>query len=656
MLNPLASNPLLTRANMQTAVRDLFAPLQPHFSQGAARVRLGYQGHGQRAWFLEIKRRGLSWAHRLPFGPAKEFANRNERAPELESFTRPLWGLVPLAAGGGAFTDWDLYRRGLSNGADPRHPEYWGLPADNDQRLVEMAAIGFALALAPHEVWEPLEPRAKANLARWLLEINRCAVSDNNWLFFRVLVNLGLARVGAPHDPAAMQAALDRLETFYLGDGWYSDGPGAQRDYYVAWAMHFYGLLYSNLAAELDPERAQRFRERTALFAQDFIHWFGADGAALPFGRSLTYRFAQGSFWGALAFAEVEALPWAVLKGLVLRHIQAWSRRPIFNSDGTLSIGYGYSHLNMAEQYNAPGSPYWALKFFLPLALPATHPFWQAEAAPQPSLAPVKPLPHAGMIVCRDPERPHVFVLAAGQHAMWARHGAPKYAKFAYSTLFGFSVPAGGRGLEQAAADSMLALSDDAVHYRVREVPLDARIEARGLYARWQPWPGVEVDTWLVPNPPWHLRLHRLRCDRPLWSAEGGFALDGAVEAVRHEVGAGLALAHYPAGAGGLRDLFGQRTGQVLTVAPNTNLMAPRTVLPTLLGQHAAGEHWLACAVVAVPDPGRWERVWAACPECPPWFSELARAASLQISPAVLVDENPFRLSLYAHCDSDPAL
>ena len=220
-----------------------------------------------------------------------------------------------------------------------------------------MAAIGAALALAPQAIWEPLEPRAKTNLTRWLLEINRHSLHDNNWLFFRVLVNLGLARVGAEHDAAASQAALDQLETFYLGDGWYTDGPGAQRDYYVAFAMHFYGLLYAKLAAEHDPGRAQRFRERAALFAHDFIHWFAADGAALPFGRSLTYRFAQGSFWGALAFAEVEALPWAVVKGLALRHLHGWSRQPIFTPAGRLSIGYAYAQLQMAEQYNSPGSP-----------------------------------------------------------------------------------------------------------------------------------------------------------------------------------------------------------------------------------------------------------------------------------------------------------
>ena len=46
-----------------------------------------------------------------------------------------------------------------------------------------------------------------------------------------------------------------------------------------------------------------------------------------------------------------------------------------------LSIGYGYPNLFMCESYNSAGSPYWALKAFLPLALPEDHPFWTAEEA-----------------------------------------------------------------------------------------------------------------------------------------------------------------------------------------------------------------------------------------------------------------------------------
>ncbi len=598
MFNPLAENDLRTRADLQAAVRALFAPLKSHFSPGAARVRLGNTG-----------------------------ALYDDHAAALEGFARPLWGLVPLAAGGGEFADWELYRRGLANGSDPQHDEYWGQPEERNQRLVEMGAIGLAIALIPEHVWEPLQPQARGNLARWLGTINRVGLVDSNWLFFRVLVNLGLAHVGAEHDERARRAALDRLEQFYLGDGWYADGMTAQRDYYIPFAFHYYGLIYAKLAGDRDPERAQRFRERAAQFAQDFIHWFAADGAALPFGRSLAYRFAQGAFWGALAFADVEALPWGVIKGLALRHLRWWSRRPIFEPDGRLSLGYAYPNLNMAEQYNSPGSPYWALKFFLLLALPESHPFWQAEEAPLPDLPPIHHQPHAYMIFCRDRASRHVVALAGGQHEPWIRHAGEKYAKFVYSTAFGFSVPLGRRGLTQAAADSMLALSDDDECYRVRERPIEAGYEHGALRSRWRPLPGVEVETWLIPSPPWHLRVHHLRTDRPLWSAEGGFALDRSgddplARAGVEQAGEGVALARYPAGGSGLRDLLGRRDGRVLRVDPNTNLLAPRTVLPTLLGRHAPGEHWLACAVLAEPDVDDWQKSWEQPPELPAWLNK----------------------------------
>lgn len=602
MIHPLADNALRTRADVQKAVYDLVAPLNAYFSPGGARVRLGYTG-----------------------------AHYDNHAAELEGFARPLWGLVPLAAGGAA-VDWALYHRGLTNGPNPDHPEYWGTPTDRDQRLVEMAALGLALLMTPEQIWEPLSTEARQHLVRWLNAINAREVVDSNWLWFRVLVNLGLLKVGAEHDKAGMHKALDRLEAFYLGDGWYSDGNTAQRDYYIPFAMHYYGLIYAKMAQADDPERAQRFRERAELFAKDFVHWFAADGAALPFGRSLTYRFAQGGFWGALAFADVEALPWGVIKGLTLRHLRWWSRQPIFSSDGILSIGYAYPNLNMAEQYNSPGSPYWAMKFFLPLALPDSHPFWRAKELPLPELPAVQHQPRPYMLFHRDSASQHVVALTSGQNEPWIRHAGEKYAKFAYSTAFGFSVPVGRRGLTQMAADSMLALSDDGETYWVRERTLEAGYENGALRSRWQAHPGVEVETWLIPCPPWHIRVHRLRTDRPLWTAEGGFALDRSgddplARASTQESGIAFAFARYPAGGSGIRDLRGDREGRVIRVDPNSNLLFPRTVLPTLIAQYPVGEHWLVCAVLAEPVLDAWDRAWEHVPELPTFIPVGKRSA-----------------------------
>ena len=592
--SPLLGWPLDTREDVQNAVRRLAAPLAARFSPGGARVRLGETG-----------------------------AHYPDAAAELEGFARPLWGLAPLAAGGGAFDGWARYRAGLVSGTDPAHPEYWGDPEDRSQTLVEMAALGLGLALAPHELWEPLGGAERARLAGWLRRIDGVALVDNNWQLFRPMVHLGLERVGEGYDARAGQAAWARAEAFDLGGGWFSDGPvtgdQAQIDYYVPFALHYYALIHAQLAGGREPERAARTRARAALFALDFVHWFAASGAALPFGRSLTYRFAQGAFWGALAYANVEALPWGVLKGLWLRHLRWWARQPIFSDGGVLSIGYAYPNLNVAEQYNSPASPYWAMKFFLPLALDAAHPFWTAAEAPLPPLEAVRPQPQPGLVLCRDEARDHVFALGGRQHRLWVRHGAEKYAKFAYSSAFGFSVPGGTWGLERGAFDSILALSDDGEHYRARERPLSSELAGEVVHTVWAPFSGVRVETWLVPCPPWHVRLHRLTGARALHSAEGGWALDRAGEERRHdhEEGPGLALAVHPAGLSGLLDLAGDRAGRLVRPDPNSNLLAPRTVIPTLLGRHGPGEHWLACAVLGLPgpDPGSaGGAVWSAPP------------------------------------------
>jgi hypothetical protein len=593
MTNPLAQNPLKTRPDFQKAALELWEPLKPYYSPGRARVTLGHTG--------------------VIF---------TATSAELEGFARPLWGIVPLEKGGGNFSHWDYFQQGLKNGVNPAHPEYWGKPRPRDQRLVEMAAIGLALALVPEKVWEPFSQQERENLANWLLTINQVEIVDSNWLFFRVLVNLGLKKAGGPWDEKAMLAALDRLEEFYQGNGWYTDGPVPQLDYYIPFGFHYYGLIYARLAADTDPARAARFKERAAQFARQFVHWFQADGAALPFGRSLTYRFAQGGFWGALAYAGVEALPWGVIKGLTLRHLRWWASQPIFNNDGTLSIGYTYPNLNMAEQYNSPGSPYWALKFFLPLALAEDHPFWQAEELPLPELPPVQPQAEPGLILCGDRERKHVFALSGKQFHHWARYGEAKYAKFAYSTAFGFSVPGAGYGLFDVGYDSALALSEDGRHYRVREESLENSLEGEILYSRWQPWQDVEIETWLTPLLPWHVRFHRIKSARSLYTAESGFAI-GLPSTVPYGSqtgigkGPGFALASYPGGLSGIYDLLnagetGPRPGEVTFPHPNTNLVASRTSLPLLAQQLPAGEHWLVTAVLGLPggepaNPTTWE-------------------------------------------------
>lgn len=573
-MNPTADNPLQTRSDFARAIDELFEPLLPHFSPGKARVR-----------------------------PTATGAHFPDVAAELEGYGRPLWGIVPKGLQG-SFDHWALLRTGLVNGTDPSHEEYWGDAGDYSQKHVEMAAIGVGLSMAPDQLWEPLSGNERERLVAWLTQINDAELYDCNWLFFRVMVNMGLRSVGAQHDWEQTQSSLDRLESFYRGDGWYTDGPVGDEspvDYYLPWAMHLYGLLYAELAGEADPERARRFRDRAAQFATSHVHWFDDDGRALPFGRSLTYRFAQAAFWGSLAFADLNPLPWGQIRGLWARNVRWWLNQPIFTDGGVLSVGYQYPTLKASETYNSPNSPYWAMKAFLPLALAPDHPFWRADEELLPDLPDLTVQPEASKVICRDND--HVFALSLGQDSV---HGCEKYTKFAYSTEFGFSVAGRTSGPGQAGHDSALAMSLDGEQFKIPNSVVATRIDGTTLRSRWEPWDGVRIDTWLAPDLPWHARVHRIDTDRTVYSEEGGFALDrtgdDSASQYTQETGDGTALARYPNGMSGITAAIDDRTPVVFDQEPNTNLCHSRTVVPTLRGTHEPGEQWFASAVLASPD------------------------------------------------------
>ena len=106
-------------------------------------------------------------------------------------------------------------------------------------------------------------------------------INKSNRLWFRVFANLGLKKNGAAYSLEQIETDMDHLDTFFVGGGWSNDGPKShhQMDYYSgSFAIHFLQLLYSKLAADIDPERSAKYRERARQFAKDFVHYFAPDG------------------------------------------------------------------------------------------------------------------------------------------------------------------------------------------------------------------------------------------------------------------------------------------------------------------------------------------------------------------------------------------
>lgn len=536
---------LNTREDFVNLMYQLLNPLKPYYSEGKALLKLGSTS-----------------------------AHYADRTAWIEGFSRPLWALAPFFAGGGEDLEWEeIYRSGLVAGTDPESPEYWGKCHDYDQKLVEMAAMAFTILLAKDKIIDPMTKEQQDNLYEWLMEINRHPCYNCNWRFFHVLVNVALKKAGASYDAEGMEESLKFLESAYAGDGWYMDGPDGYVDYYVPFAMQFYSVVYAIFMKEEDPERCERFLERAMEFGKEFVYWFSEDGSAVPHGRSQTYRFAQVAFYSACVMAHIEPLPLGVMKGLIVRHLQYWMEQPIFDHAGILTIGYCYPNLQMSESYNAPGSPYWAMKTFACLALPKDDVFWSVEALPLPKLEQQKCLKKARMIVQHMSDGNAVILPAGGLLGHIHTHTEEKYSKFAYSSKYGFSVMRSTINFSEAAPDSVLSFDVDG-HIFVRRQADNCQVQEDKILSDWSPFLGIYVRSEIIPTEMGHRRIHTIESAYDCVAYDAGFALP------LEEEDGGKAIC-----------IQGNGEELVLWADPNTNLIHSKTKIPVVKYQIKKGKN-----------------------------------------------------------------
>ncbi|KAL4915256.1 hypothetical protein BDW62DRAFT_219457 [Aspergillus aurantiobrunneus] len=562
-----SDNPLHSRSDFIRAAIATVQPLHAHFSRGSAFIR-------------------------LPVATGTHF---DEKAAQLEGFARPLWVISTLlhSATSDPIHAESIHAlakpwiEGLAAGTNPSHPEYWGAISDGDQRMVEAEVIALALLFSPDAFFHAQSEAVRGNILAWLRGMNGRVMPLNNWRWFRVFSNLALILVGGlPYSElkGEMESDFAVLDSFYLGGGWSGDGPwltpeqeaeeerecvrtgrrdrighGRQVDYYSgSFAIQFGQLLYVRFAAELDPDRVERYKQQAREFGSGFWRYFDEDGAAIPFGRSLTYRFACAGYFAVLAVAEVPDMPAPLdspgaIKGFLFRHLRWWTRHSedIFHADGTMNIGYLYPNMYMSEDYNSPQSVYWALKSLIPLFLTENHTFWTSLESPYPtpSTSTATLLPQPTHLLC-NPRGKHHFLLSPGQFVAWPMKASQaKYCKFAYSSAFGFSVPTGPL-IQQIAPDSTLALSRDGaatwgIKWKCSSVSYTTAIvhkeQVPVAHVEWRPWAdsAVVVTTTLVPTtarwPDWHVRIHSVRLVSgrgdgldSLHLVEGGFAISRA--------------------------------------------------------------------------------------------------------------------------------
>ncbi|KJL23079.1 DUF2264 domain-containing protein [Microbacterium foliorum] len=363
----------------------------------------------------------------------------------LEGFVRTflLAGFRIAGARGEGVDDLiDFYSRGIVAGVDPESPDRWVRLDEHAQAKVEAASIALILDMTRPWIWDRLDAITRQRLIDYLAPVvGDDSYPKNNWLWFRVVVQTFLRSVGGPWSQADIDQDLAQHDSFLREGGWISDGDDRSYDHYVGWALHLYPVLWSRMqgATELAGGRTAGDLARLDTFLQDAIALVGVDGSPLIQGRSLVYRFAAAAPYWAGVIAEVPSVPAAQLRRAASSIVRHFAENGVPNDQGLLDLGWHDEWRRLAQNYSGTGSPYWAAKGLLGIALPADHPVWAA---------PAEPLPVESADVLRVVEAPAWIISATADDgiARVINHGSdharpgdlvgdsPLYARLGYST------------------------------------------------------------------------------------------------------------------------------------------------------------------------------------------------------------------------------
>jgi hypothetical protein len=549
----------------------------------------------------------------------------------LEGFSRTfLLAAFRIAGAGGAgansTTLLERYGSGLAAGTDPAHRDAWpAITGDSTQPMVEAAAIAVALELTRPWLWDALDDRVRDQVATWLGGFVGRSTWPNNWMLFQVVVEEFLASIGAAHDANEIVRGLDALDGWYIGDGWYSDGAGRRLDHYNAWALHFYPLLWTLMAAggaraAMAAERGALYRDRLRAFVTSFVYLIGSDGAPMHQGRSLTYRFATATpLWMAALFdcSPLRAGQTRRAASGILRHF-ATNGAP--DPRMLLRRGWHGEFIAAAQGYAGPASPYWAGKAFIGLLLPSDHATWTApeEALPVETSDTLLAIPAAGWLAQGTRAD---GIVRLHNHGTDGHIGGiagpvtddPLYDNLTYSTRTAPQVPARprrlgifrvGRRRRRIPPDSRLTLvgPDGGLLARGPIHPVGAAVrDGIGWAASWRSVADGRVESHTVAHGRLEVRVHFVTTERGVGLHDAGHVI-ADVSALRVGVGRQLAaVARSDATQSAIASLIG--FGPPAIAHGAANAMGPVSAFPYVSATHPGGTAVYASCVVLTGEP-----------------------------------------------------
>ena len=341
------------------------------------------------------------------FSPS--FDNRNRKVVYMETFGRLMAGLAPWlalpdsAVGNSAADLKELEMRrqlrewalaSYKNSVDPDSPDYlvWGASGQN---LVDAAYIAESFIRAYDALWVPLDDVTKERYINEFKKLRKYEPPYTNWLLFSSTIESFIAKAAGlkEYDDFRVMMTIRKVEEWYVGDGWYADGPVFAFDYYSSYVFHamYLETLQNMIDAKQNGTRLEykKYYDRALKRAQKYAiileRFISPEGTFPVFGRSSTYRMAALQPLALMAWYQ--KLPKELSNGQVRAALTAsmhrmYDQQNNYNDGGFLTIGFCGSQPDMADWYTNNGSLYMTSLSLMPLGLTASHDFWTCPAEP----------------------------------------------------------------------------------------------------------------------------------------------------------------------------------------------------------------------------------------------------------------------------------
>lgn len=322
---------------------------------------------------------------------------RNKDVAYMECFGRTMAGIAPWLSLPDDETlegeqrkqlrEWAL--KSYAHAVDPDSPDYLGWNV-HGQALVDAAYIAESFLRAP-SLWRALDKQTQERYIKEFQGLRRFTPVYSNWLLFVATIESFLKQAGAQADFYRITLSLLKVNEWYVGDGWYSDGSKFAFDYYNSFVLHPMFVECQEVLTDggkkgawnIDPTKFGKGLKRMQRYGVILERLISPEGSFPVFGRSITYR--TGVLQPLALLAWRGWLPEELSEGQVRSAMTAVIKRMFhddrnFNEKGFLTIGFNGKQSGIADVYTNNGSLYMATLAFLPLGLPADHSFWTTPA------------------------------------------------------------------------------------------------------------------------------------------------------------------------------------------------------------------------------------------------------------------------------------